>query len=127
MTSRAWLVDLIRSIGEKCAMCDHLEEIGTPEAEKLLLEALKARRGEMQLLVDSVEDPNTEYWCAFKHAVKSFTMATEAYEANPNPKTKGNMVVSADILAGATALFLGLEFKVCARCVNDILLNKERS
>lgn len=125
MTSRAWLVDLIHSIGEKCAMCDHLEELGTPEADKLLKEVLKARRGEQQLLADSVEDPNLEYWCVFKHAAKSFTLASEAYEANPSAKTKGNMVVSADILAGATSLFLGLEFKVCARCLHDALLQQQ--
>lgn len=105
-------------------MCDHLEEIGTEEALFLCQRVLEARRAEQQLLADSVEDPDMQYWCAFKHAVKSFTLATEAYEASPTKDTEKNMLATADILAGATSLFLGLEFKICARCVYDLLLNQ---
>lgn len=128
MTSRAWLVDLIRSIGEKLALCDHLsEKFDDAVARKLYLDVLQERRNEMQLLVDSVENPNLEYWCAFKHALKSWVLAIEVYDAKPNSKTLIAVKNTADILAGVTSLFLGLDFKLCERCLYEQLLTKERS
>ena len=77
MTSRAWVVDLIRSIGEKTALTDHLEEkmISEPSDElKALIEQVTAlRRKQMNLLLEQAENPNPLYWCDFKHAVKAFT------------------------------------------------------
>lgn len=128
MTSRAWLVDLIHSIAEKLALCDHLaEKFDDENARKLYLEVLKERREEMQMLVDLSDNPNLEYWCAFKHALKSLVLAWEAYDANPNERTLMAVEHSANILAGVTSLFLGLEFKMCERCLYEQLLTKERS
>lgn len=125
MTSRAWLVDLIHSIGEKLALCDHLsEKLDDKFARELYEKTLMQRRAEMQLLVESVPNPNLEYWCAFKHALKSWVLALECYDSQLDEKTLNVAQYNADILAGTMALFLGLEFKTCARCLNEQLLAK---
>lgn len=125
MTNRAWLVDLIHSIGEKLALCDHLAENLDDEKTRQLYElVLVQRRNEMQLLVDSAPNPNLEYWCAFKHALKSWVLALECYDNQLDEKTLNVAQYNADILAGTMALFLGLEFKTCARCLNEQLLAK---
>ena len=127
--NRAWLVDLIHSIGEKLALCDHLaEKLDDTKSKELYLRALEARRSEMQLLVDNSPNPNLEYWCAFKHAVKSYVLAMEVYDAEQNDQTLSVALNSADILAGITSLFLGYEFKVCSRCLLDNMLanNKKK-
>lgn len=125
MTSRAWLVDLIHSIGEKLALCDHLaEKLDDKFARELYEKTLRQRRSEMQLLVESVDNPNLEYWCAFKHALKSWVLALECYDSQLDEKNANVAQYNADILAGTMALFLGLEFKTCARCLNEQLLAK---
>lgn len=125
MTSRAWLVDLIHSIGEKLALCDHLaEKLDDKDARALYEITLRQRRAEINLLVESVENPNLEYWCGFKHALKSYVLALECYDNQLDEKTLNVAQYNADILAGITALFLGLEFKTCARCLNEQLLAK---
>lgn len=128
MTSRGWLVDLIHSIGEKLALCDHLaEKLDDGNAKQLYELTLEERRREMQLLVDSVNNPNLEYWCGFKHALKSWVLAMEIYDSSSTQENLNVAKKSGDILAGVTALFLGLDFKVCERCVYEQLLTKERS
>lgn len=125
MTSRGWLVDLIHSIGEKLALCDHLaEKLDDENARQLYELTLEERRREMQLLVDSVDNPNLEYWCGFKHALKSWVLAMEIYDSSSTQENLNVAKYSGDILAGVTALFLGLEFKTCARCLNDQMLEK---
>ena len=125
MTNRAWLVDLIHSIGEKLALCDHLaEKLDDPNAKDLYEKVLNQRRTEMQILVDSVENPNLEYWCSFKHALKSWVLAMEYYDTQLDEKSANVAQYNADILAGSMALFLGLDFKTCARCLNEQLLAK---
>ena len=81
MSSRAYLVDLIHSIGEKTALADHLEEKleENPDLEELLKKVLELRRKQMNQLLADGENPNPEYWCAFKHAVKAWTMDCEVY------------------------------------------------
>ena len=119
MTSRAWVVDLIRSIGEKTALTDHLEEkmISEPSDElKALIEQVTAlRRKQMKLLLEQAENPNPLYWCDFKHAVKAFTNDVEVYEATYSDEAFEQMKLSSEILAGITSLFLGMEFQTCAR------------
>lgn len=133
MTSRAWLVDLIHSIGEKLALCDHLaENLDDKNVQELYAKVVEERRKEMQLLVNSVDNPNLEYWCGFKHALKSWVLAQECYDTRLDEESANVAQYSADILAGVMALFLGLEFKTCARCLNDQMLakyngNNERS
>lgn len=123
MTSRAWLLDLIHKIGEELALCDHLaEKLEDENSKKLYCATLASRRKDMLLLTESVKDPNLEYWCEFKHAVKAYTLAVECYDAEQNEKTYEQVENTADILAGVITLFLGLEFKPCARCLNDKLL-----
>lgn len=126
MSSRAYLVDLIHSIGEKTALADHLEEkLGTEDdeiIEKMLPQVLNLRREQMNLLLENAERPNPEYWCTFKHCVKAWTLDTEVYEANPTDETKAQMVKSSEILAMATSLFLGMDFETCARCLYDKML-----
>ena len=126
MTSRAWLVDLIRSIGEKTALTDHLEEkmISEPSDElKALIEQVTAlRRKQMKLLLEQAENPNPLYWCDFKHAVKAFTNDVEVYEATYSAEAFEQMKLSSEILAGITSLFLGMEFQTCARCLYDKIL-----
>ena len=132
MTARAYAVDLIQSIGEKAALTSHLEEhlIDGMDVSKILVEVLSLRRKQMKDLMELAEKPNPKYWCDFKHAVKAFTLDTEVYEAEQNETNFENMKRSADILAGVTSLFLGLEFASCARCLYDQLLidikNKEK-
>ena len=126
MTSRAWAVDLIRSIGEKTALTDHLEEkmISEPSDElKALIEQVTAlRRKQMKLLLEQAENPNPLYWCDFKHAVKAFTNDVEVYEATYSTEAFEQMKLSSEILAGITSLFLGMEFQTCARCLYDKIL-----
>ena len=126
MTSRAWVVDLIRSIGEKTALTDHLEEkmISEPSDElKALIEQVTAlRRKQMNLLLEQAENPNPLYWCDFKHAVKAFTNDVEVYEATYSDEAFEQMKLSSEILAGITSLFLGMEFQTCARCLYDKIL-----
>lgn len=124
MSSRAWMVDEIHSIGEKTALADHLEEVieEFPEAQEVLQRLLKLRRKQMQHLADQTENSNPKFWCAFKHAVKAFTLDSEVYEAVMDEETKQNMIESGDILASLISLFLGMDFETCARCVYDRLL-----
>lgn len=124
MTARAYAVDLMQSIGEKAALTSHLEEhlIDGMDVSKVLAEVLSLRRKQMKDLMGLAEKPNPKYWCDFKHAVKAFTLDAEVYEAEQNETNLENMKRSADILAGVTSLFLGLEFASCARCLYDQLL-----
>lgn len=127
MSSRAYLVDLIHSIGEKTALVDHLEEKidNNPELQDLIEKILVLRRKQMNQLLSLGENPNPEYWCAFKHAVKAWVMDCEVYEATLTEESKQNMIESSNILASMVSLFLGMEFEDCARCLYDKLLVKQ--
>lgn len=127
MSSRAYLVDLIHSIGEKTALADHLEEKleNNPELEEILKKILDLRRKQMNQLLTNGENPNPEYWCAFKHAIKAWTMDCEVYEAKLDKESLENMIESSNILASMISLFLGMEFETCARCLYDKLLVKQ--
>lgn len=128
MTSSSWLVDLIDAIGEKTALVDHLEKkllSGNydPHALKTLIaDTLGLRRSQMKVLLKNAEDPNPDYWCDFKHAVKAYTKDVEVWEANLDDESFANMEKSAGILAGVTSLFLGMEFATCAACLWDRML-----
>lgn len=131
-TSRSWLVDLIKSIGEKTALVDHLEEKLCSDKEydveaitTILAEVLGLRREQMDILLQNGARPNPDFWCDFKHAVKSFTHDTEVYEANLDEKSLENLKKSSIILAGVTSLFLGMEFATCSRCLYDQMLIKQ--
>lgn len=127
MSSRAYLVDLIHSIGEKTALADHLEEKVDKDDfdEKLIQRILDLRRKQMNQLLSLGEKPNPEYWCAFKHSVKAWVMDCEVYEATMTEESKQNMIESSNILASMISLFLGMEFEDCARCLYDKLLVKQ--
>lgn len=135
MSSRAWLLDLIHKVGEELALCDHLaEKLDDENCRSLYCATLAQRRKDMLYIVNSVEDANLEYWCEFKHAIKAYTLAVEVYDAQRNEESLAQVKSSADILAGVVSLFLGLEFKKCARCLNDRLsanynedINEEKS
>lgn len=131
-TSRAWLVDLMHGLGEKTAELDHLEEkylssedYRTPEIKQLMEKLLEARRKGEDLLLRNGKKGNPHFWCDFKHAIKSYTHDIEVFEANPCDQTLELAQMSADILAGTTSLVLGMDFEVCARCFNDMLLTKQ--
>ena len=79
----------------------------------------------MNQLLSLGENPNPEYWCAFKHAVKAWTMDCEVYEATLDEESFENMVESSNVLASMISLFLGMEFETCARCLYDKLLVKQ--
>ena len=129
MSSRAWVVDLIRSIGEKTTLADHLEELlldeNTPERQQMLTNLLALRREQMNTLLDQAEHPDPKYWCPFKHAVKSYTLDCEVFEAEPTETNFNALKASSEVLAGITSLFLGMEFETCARCLYDQLLVKQ--
>ena len=129
MSSRAYLVDLIRSIGEKTALVDHLEEkmINEPSDKlKALIEQITTlRRKQMNTLLSEAESPSPLFWCDFKHAVKAFTNDVEVYEATYTDEAFEQMKLSSEILAGVTSLFLGMDFQTCARCLYDKLLVEE--
>lgn len=126
MTSRAWVIDLIRSIGEKTALVDHLEEkmINSPNEDlKSLIERVTTlRRLQMKTLLAQSENPNPMYWCDFKHAVKAFTNDTEVYEATYSDESFKQLQLSSEILASVTSLLLGMEFQTCGRCFYDKML-----
>lgn len=127
MSSRAWVVDEIHSIGEKTALCDHLEELidDYPDVGEVLQNVLNLRRKQMQHIADQNENSNPKFWCAFKHAAKAFTLDSEVYEATLDDVAKQNMIESGDVLASLISLFLGMDFETCARCVYDRLLLKQ--
>ena len=127
MSSRAYLVDLIHSIGEKTALEDHLIEKlpDHPELKELIEKVADLRRSQMNQLLVSGEKPNPDWWCAFKHAVKAWTLDCEVYEATLDKESYDNMVKSSNHLAEMTSLFLGMEFETCARCLYDKLLVKQ--
>lgn len=122
MSNRAYIIDLIHSIGEKLALADHLaEKLEEQKIQELYAKVVEERRNEMRLLVKLAPNANLEYWCAFKHALKSWCLALEVYDY---AKTEENLNVAQyneDILAEITCLFLGLEPKPCARCLDDVL------
>lgn len=125
MTDRAYILDLIHSIGEKLALADHLaEKLDDENIKELYAKVVEERRAEMKLLVSLAPNPNTEYWCAFKHALKSWVLAMEVYDTLPSEENLNVAQYSEDILAGVISLFLGVEFKPCARCLNDLLLSQ---
>ena len=127
MSSRAYLVDLIHSIGEKTALEDHLieKQPDHPELNELIEKVADLRRSQMNQLLASGEKPNPDWWCAFKHAVKAWTLDCEVYEATLDKESYDNMVKSSNHLAEMTSLFLGMEFETCARCLYDKLLVKQ--
>lgn len=123
MTSRQWLIDLLHSIGEKTALCDHLfEKLDDDKIKELYESVLNERRHEMEILASYAESPNLKYWCELKHALKSWVLACECYDSMPNEKNLNVAQYSADILAGVVSLFLGIEFDDCGRCLNDRLI-----
>lgn len=127
MSSRAYLVDLIHSIGEKTALEDHLIEKlpDHPELKDTIKKVADLRRSQMNQLLASGEKPNPDWWCAFKHAVKAWTLDCEVYEATLDKESYDNMINSSEVLAEMTSLFLGMEFETCARCLYDKLLVKQ--
>lgn len=130
MSSRGFSVDLIHSIGEKTALTDHIEELiladeNVEENKQILEKLLTLRREQMSYLLEQAKTPNPKYWCAFKHAVKTFTLDIEVYEATLNENALKQAQASADILAMITSKLLGMEFETCARCFNDQLLVKQ--
>lgn len=126
MSSRAYIVDLIHSIGEKTALVDHLEEkTDSKEALSLAKKVSDLRREQMNQLLALGEKPNPEYWCAFKHSIKAWVMDCEVYEATESEESLKNMIESSNILASVISLFLGMEFEDCARCLYDRLLVKQ--
>ena len=132
MSNRAWVVDLIHSIGEKTALADHLEEkIRTAEGEEkeqletMLFKVIDLRREQMSYLLEHGEKPNPLHHCSMKHSIKSFTQDTEVYEATREDATLGFLKASGDILAMALTLYLGMKFETCSRCLEDALLVKE--
>lgn len=128
MTSNSWLVDLIDAIGEKTALVDHLEKkllsgkYDSQALKTLIADILDLRRSQMDVLLRNGENPNPDYWCDFKHAVKAYTKDAEVYEATLNEESFENMRKSANVLAGVTSLFLGMEFATCAACLWDKML-----
>lgn len=130
MSSRGFSVDLIHSIGEKTALTDHIEELiladeNVEENKQILEKLLTLRREQMSYLLEQAKTPNLKYWCAFKHAAKTFTLDIEVYEATLNENALKQAQTSADILAMITSKLLGMEFETCARCFNDQLLVKQ--
>ena len=127
-TSASWLEDLIDSIGEKTAQVDHTrkkllsDDYDKEILEPLLKSVLNLRRKPMDQLLRNGEKPNPNYWCDFKHALKSYIKDAEVYEATLDDESFENMKQSADILAGYTSLFLGMEFADCATCLYDRML-----
>lgn len=127
MSSRGYLVDLIESIGEKTALASHIREKiengkDVENNRKILAKVLQLRRKQMSYLLSEAENPDPEYWCDFKHAVKSWLQDSEVYEAKLDEKTESFMKESDEILAMEISSILGMEFEKCARCVHDRLL-----
>lgn len=127
MSSRGYLLDLIESIGEKTALASHTREKiesgkDVENNRAILARTLALRRKQMSYLLSEVEKADPEYWCDFKHAVKSWVQDSEVYEATPNESTEQMMRESSEILAMEISSLLGMEFETCARCVFDRLL-----
>lgn len=127
MSSRGYLVDLIESIGEKTALASHIREKieagkDVENNREILKKVLALRREQMSYLMSQVDEPNPDYWCDFKHAVKSWIQDSEVYEATLTEETEHLMIKSSEILAMEISSILGMEFEVCARCIFDRLL-----
>lgn len=130
MSSRGYLVDMIESIGEKTAIASHIREKieagkDVEKNQQMLKAVLALRRKQMSRLLESAEKADPEYWCDFKHAVKSWVNDSEVYEATLNEKDLELMIGSSEILAMAISCFMGMKFETCARCIFDEFLVKQ--
>ena len=134
MSSRAWVIDLIHSIGEKTALADHLEEKFISEDDEakrekiqtVLVQVVQLRREQMSYLLEQANRADPTFHCDAKHAIKSFTLDSEVFEATLDDKAFRHLQLSADILVMVCSLYLGLdEFQTCARCFADLALVKE--
>lgn len=133
MSSRGYLVDAFYSIGEKTAKCSHLIEkiINCEDEEDLknlqlrLEKTLLVRRKQMSYVLGKAEKPNPEEWCDFKHSLESFTHDREMYEATLDKEALEILKMSAEVLAMDISSVLGMDFEVCARCLNEKLLLKQ--
>ena len=136
MSSRAWVVDLIHSIGEKTALADHLEEKlrSLEDDDKELMKNVQTtlnavitlRREQMSYLLEQADKADPTFHCAEKHAIKSFTLDSEVYEATLDGKAFEQLQKSANILAMVCGMYLGIdEFQPCSRCFADLMMVKE--
>lgn len=134
MTSRAYIVDKIHLIGELLALADHLEEKFIASEDKderarlqeAIEKVLATRREIMASLMGDGESPDPTFACAFKHACKTFTLESEVYESTHSEEDLERLRNTADILAMATSLYLGIgEFKNCWRCLSEVMLEKQ--
>lgn len=133
MTSRGYATDLIESIGEDIALTSHIEEkLRTSEDEKeignlkkMLQKVLALRREKMECLLEQGGNPNPLYWCIAKHAIGSFWRQMEVWENTQEDSDLERLKKNGELLAMALSLFLGMEFKVCERCLHDLWLSKE--
>ena len=140
MSSRAWVLDLVRVITQNEAIADHNKELIEDEnLDDELKEKIRQldkmtvdlRREEQSYLLEQGERPNPLVWCLVKHSSDAYGHSVEVYEANPCEKTEGLMKKQSAIFAGYLSIFLGMEFQTCQRCLDDALIvqqvEKERS
>ena len=127
MSSRGFMVDMIDSIGEKTALSSHIREKiesgkDIDKNKEILKKVLFTRRQQMNRLLEEAEKADPDYWCDFKHSVKSWVQDAEIYEATLSDKDLEVLNSSSEILAMEISCFLGMEFETCARCIFDRLL-----
>jgi hypothetical protein len=137
-TSRNWLIDSIEYIWQLLAYCSHLQELVdsywendeiTIEDYQFAIEWIKSatvdRRQMMQKIMDDYKG-NNKLWCAVKHSIFAYTLATELLYADMNNTTFRQNQKSASIRMYSTiSAFIGADIVSCWRCLSEQLDKEE--
>lgn len=135
-TSRNRIIDWVEYIGQLLAYCSHLQELIdwywqnddiTQEdyifAVENLSDAIQDRRDLMQAIKD-LYNGNEKIWCALKHSIFAYTLATEIlYSDMNNPQFIKLQRQSAYRMYKTLSKFIGIEVVSCGRCLSEQLDN----
>lgn len=138
-TSRNWLIDAIEYIWQLLAYCSHLQEIVDSfwendvisiEDYQLAIDWIKSatadRRQMMQKIMDDYNG-NNKLWCAVKHSIFAYTLATELLYADMNNDTFRQTQKSAAIrMYNTVSAFIWTEVVSCWRCLSEQIDEKNK-
>lgn len=131
-TSRNWLIDSVEYIGQLLAYSSHMQEIVDWywENDDISIEDFQfaisevqrttvARREMMQVIMDTFWW-NDKYWCALKHSIFAYTLATELLYSDMNNKSFAEaQKMASERMYKVISKFIWTEVVTCGRCLSD--------